>query len=77
MKLRTNIIQGEGQLAQLPNLLEELGLRKIGVLCDKTLYQTSDYVSSAVKPLTDGGAYLLFYDSPFAEEIQPHHSEET
>ena len=70
MKLHTNIVQGEGRLAQLPMLLEELGLRRIGVLCDKTLFETSDYVSSAVKTLTDSGAYLLFYDSSFEPSYQ-------
>jgi alcohol dehydrogenase class IV len=70
MKLHTNIVQGEGRLVQLPKLLEQLGLRRIGVLCDKTLHDTSDYVSSAVATLTDGGAYLIFYDSPFEPSYQ-------
>ena len=70
-ELSSKIVSGNGQLKKIVSLLKERGLSNPAILCDKNVYESSNYIRSCIEDLKEEfNLVFFFYDYPFEPSYQ-------
>ena len=70
-ELSSKIVSGNGQLKKIVSLLKERDLSNPAILCDKNVYESSNYIRSCIEDLKEEfNLVFFFYDYPFEPSYQ-------